>query len=130
MVGTPTVNRALLELWKRSSNQLTTQELEWFSDFTEQAEINARELAEVVENIGCLIGCDEKTGSFQDQDSMMNLLSSLSHQIDAIAGMVFIGSRATDRLNDLEQHHSPAGSNDRAQPTEGLITDAISIDRA
>ncbi|MCQ8103543.1 hypothetical protein NP590_05445 [Methylomonas sp. SURF-2] len=111
-MGAPTVRRALLNLWEKSSQQMNPEELEWFAGFVEQAHLNAEDLAETVAGIGYLIGNDENGGNLQSKHSVMTLLISLSQQIDAIAGMIYIGDCATDRLINPERYQRQAVDNE------------------
>lgn len=113
-MGAPTVRRALLNLWEKSSQQMNPEELKWFAGFVEQAQLNAEDLAETIAGIGCLVGNDPEigAGNFQNKNSVMTLLINLSQQVDAIAGMIYIGDCATDRLINPERYQRQAVDNE------------------
>ena len=55
-------SNVLWELWKRTSDNLSEQELEWFAKATEQARMESRHLRDVVMGMGCLIASDTTRG--------------------------------------------------------------------
>ena len=103
-LGLKTVSNGFFALWEKSVNSLTKEELEWFAQFTDEAELAGKNLSGVLNGLGCLIGSDDNTGSFQDQGAVSELLFNLSHQIDTINGMIQIGSSAEHRLRHPERY--------------------------
>lgn len=101
-LGVATVSAGIAHLWKKTASRLTTEELEWFAGYTEEAEREGQNLASIVMDIGCLVGADTSAGNFRHQSSVSTLLFSISHQIDTINGMLYMGSSAGHRLRDPE----------------------------
>jgi hypothetical protein len=97
-------SNVLWELWKRASDNLSEQELEWFAKATEQARIESRNLRDVVMGIGCLIASDTTSGALQDTQDASSMLYAISAQLDTITGMIEIGSAANDRLRMPEMY--------------------------
>lgn len=91
-------SNVIWELWKRTSDRLSEQELEWFAKATEHAQSEARNLRDVVQGIGCLIASDTTSGALQDTNGASSMLYAISAQLDTITGMIEIGSAANDRL--------------------------------
>ena len=91
-------SNVIWELWKRTSDRLSEQELEWFAKATEHAQSEARNLRDVVQGIGCLIASDTTSGALQDTNGASSMLYAISAQLDIITGMIEIGSAANDRL--------------------------------
>ncbi|HET7831819.1 MAG TPA: hypothetical protein VFK88_02530 [Gallionella sp.] len=99
-----TARRIMSELWDRAADSLSTEELKWFAGSSEFTRMQARNLSEVVEGIGCLIGSDENAGNFQEAGSVTTLLFNISHSIDTIAGMMEISDFAQDRLINADHY--------------------------
>ena len=55
-LGVLTLANGLFRLWEVAANNLSTEQLEFFAEFTEAAETASRNLADVVQDIGCLLG--------------------------------------------------------------------------
>lgn len=109
-LGVLSVSTGIAHLWEKNAHRLSVQELEWFVNFTDQAETETNNLAKMILNLACLIGADEHTGSFQNSRPLSDLLFNLSHQIDTINGMIHIGSRAEDRLRRPELYKKLDGA--------------------
>ena len=95
-------SNVLWQLWERTADSLNTSELEYFAKSTEHAQSEARHLREVVEGIGCLIASDTQSGALQDRDGTSAMLHAISEQLDAISGMIEIGTSASIRLRQPE----------------------------
>jgi hypothetical protein len=79
--------------------RLSKDELEWFARASEEALRATRNLADVLEGIGCLVAADDDdTGSFQSGESISRLLFHVAHSLDHIGALIHIGDFATDRL--------------------------------
>jgi hypothetical protein len=102
--GLCVTSNVLWQLWGRSSDSLSEQELEWFAKATEHAQSEARNLRDVVQGIGCLIASDTTSGALQDRDGSSAMLYAISGQLDTISGMIEIGSAANDRLRMPEMY--------------------------
>jgi hypothetical protein len=100
--GAAIVSTGIFHLWEKVASRLTTEELEWFAKYTSEAERESQNLASIVMDIGCLVGADTDAGSFRSQSSISTLLFSISHQVDTISGMIYIGSCAEHRLRHPE----------------------------
>ena len=96
--GVMRASSAFINLWNKAVNHLTTQELEWFSNLSSPAAMEADNLAEVTENLGCLIYNDKETGYFKSAGDVATLLFNICHQIDTIRGLIHISCDAECRL--------------------------------
>ncbi|WP_445368525.1 hypothetical protein ACH5Y9_03410 [Methylomonas sp. BW4-1] len=97
-LGVRSISKAIDTLWGTSADQLSQQELEWFAGFTDAARNDAEDLARIVSGIGFLIDNDSDAGNFKDKREVMRLLTTISNQIDTIAGMITLGDYASSRL--------------------------------
>ncbi len=97
-----TTRNAMLKLWKRSAPSLTKEELKWFSQATESADIEIISLKETISRVGCLIASDEMSGSIQSRESVSDLLFLIANSLDCIYGLINIGISADDRLQNPE----------------------------
>lgn len=89
--GCLTSSRLMLELWDRSKDNLTINELEWFANAIDRAEHELFNIKDSIERIGCEV---LSSGESQSADSVSKLLFTLHHHLDAIYGLVDIGSAA------------------------------------
>lgn len=101
-----TAGSVMAGLWDKTKDNLSWEELEWFSGATEQAETMVRDMQDVIEGVGCLVCSDGdtdscRTGSFQSPDSTANLLFFITQSLDNIKGMIAIGDSASHRLKNI-----------------------------
>lgn len=96
--GVMRASNVFINLWNKAADHLTTQELEWFSHLSGHAAMEADNLAEVTENLGCLINSDKETGCFESAGNVATLLFNISHQIDTIHSLIHISCDAEGRL--------------------------------
>ncbi|MGZ5050459.1 MAG: hypothetical protein ACXWF8_05300 [Methylobacter sp.] len=101
-LGVPTLSNCLHHLWQAAADNMSNDQLEFFSNLSEKAEQESRNLSDIVMDIGCLIAADKDAGNFQHRDSVSTLLFSLSHQLDAITAMMEVGHSADYRLRNPE----------------------------
>lgn len=85
-------------LWDRAADKLTNEELADVVRISEYATIQARNLSDIIADVGCLIGSDTQAGNFRDRGSVSTLLFSIAHQVDTIAGMLEVSADAEFRL--------------------------------
>jgi hypothetical protein len=97
-LGIKKTSNAFINLWDRAAPHLTEQELKWYSCLSENAELEAQQLASITESIGFMIA-DDETGSFDSSESVSDLLYSISNRLDTIHGLLHIASSAKDKLD-------------------------------
>ncbi len=97
-LSSKTISNCFYELWEASAEHLTEKQLSWFAGFSDYAENQARNLADVVVGIGCLVASDDDAGSFQDKQAIATLLFSINQQLETISGLIHVSSSAADRL--------------------------------
>lgn len=93
-LGVRNASNAFINLWEKAHENLTDDELNWFSSLADVAATEADNIARNIENIGCLVGSDTKTGSFQRPECVANLLFSLSHQVGVISALITVADSA------------------------------------
>lgn len=89
-------------LWEKSQDNLTKDEIKSFGHLTDNALMQADVLAEVVTGIGGLIASDDDVGSFRDKQNVANLMFNISHQVDVLAGLLYVGTRAEDKVKMMD----------------------------
>ena len=94
-----TIHDLLFTLYERTSQTFTKEELEWFAGAIEQAEIVATSLQGAISNAAFLI---EQESMASVKHHMPDLLWSTMHQLDAIRGLLHVGSSAAYRLRHPE----------------------------
>lgn len=90
---------AMSFMWQKAVRELHAHELEWFADGAAQQlsqETNA--LADMLNKLGCLVSCDDESGSFQSADGVANLLLNLSNQVSTLNGLADIAADASYRV--------------------------------
>jgi hypothetical protein len=96
----------ITELWARAANALTRDELKWFAQSCDYTEMQARSLSSVIEGIGCLVVEDglewHGAGNFQSTHDVPDLLFSIAHQVNTLAGLMAVSSGAYARLMNPE----------------------------
>lgn len=97
-----TTSNIMQTLWEKSQDNLSHDEIKQFSNLTDHALMHADALAEVVQGIGGLVQQDDEVGSFHDKREVANLLWNISHQIDVLAGLLYVGTRAEDKLKEMD----------------------------
>ena len=98
-----TTTNILEELWDKAAGNLDQETIKWIAKGAlDTARSMARNLAETIEGIGCLVSNDESAGNFQSSDDLPSLLWGISNSIDTIHGLMLIGWRAKDALDDPE----------------------------
>lgn len=100
-MSTP-VYSALALLLQRAESNLTAADLEELASLSSCASDEALRLARVVEGIACLVyadgGAQGNVGNFQDAADVFELLVSLKHSLETIAGMAHVGAEAAHML--------------------------------
>lgn len=96
-----TTSNLIQTLWEKSQDNLSQKELESFGNITDHAVMQADTLAEVIAGIGGLVCQDDNVGSFHGKQRVANLLCNISHQVDVLAGMMYVGTRAEDKLKTM-----------------------------
>lgn len=99
---------ALTSLYGHAKDHMTAAELREVGDaLTDQAASLARRMDDVLQGIACLVSEDGKhksgAGSFQDGESVFNLLCAMAQQFDTIAGMIEVGTEAKWKAGDVER---------------------------
>lgn len=87
------------ELWERNSHTFTKNELEWFAGAVDQAEIITGSLQDAISSIEYLLSNPGIAGENHD---MPGLLWAISNQLDAIRGLLHVGTSAEYRLRHPE----------------------------
>ena len=92
-------------LMQKAHDNLTPDDWLKLTDLTEAASSQARQLADVTQNIGCLVLSDAESptraGYFQSADEVFCLLVSLSNSFETVAAMAEVGSYAASKLIPL-----------------------------
>jgi hypothetical protein len=98
-----TFSSALLKLWDQAADNLTLEELHWFSDF-DFVDMATMDLHDVIEGIACLVVNDQRennhliTGYFQSPEAISILLFTIANSVDALRGLGFVANDAKHRL--------------------------------
>jgi hypothetical protein len=116
-LGAFKTSRALTMLYGHAAPFLSDAELEHLAGATFQAEIEAANMAELTEALGCVIASDKETGSFDDLTP--TLLFQISNNYDLLSGLIQVGRDADFRLSNPEKAYPP-----RKQPDNGGNTNA------
>lgn len=102
-LGAFTASKALFHLYEAAAPHMSKEQLELMARATEQAQIEAMNLSEIVEGIGLSIADDTKD-DFGWKSRTPTLLFQIAYNIDAIAGMIQLGSCAEHRLQNPDQY--------------------------
>lgn len=98
---------AMTLLTNHGLKNMSLDELKWLSCATDLAEGEARRLGSVCEDIACLVANDDraglKSGNFQNADDVFGLLCVLSHNLNTIAGMIYLGTEAEHKAQELSK---------------------------
>lgn len=92
------------ELWKRTADQLTPSELEWFARAADSALVTMQNIEDVLNGIALLISSDEpskghiRAGSFQSAQDSSILLFFLAESMCHVRAMVAVSDEASHRL--------------------------------
>lgn len=92
------------ELWKRTADQLTPSELEWFARAADSALLTMQNIEDVINGIALLVSSDEpgkghiRAGSFQSAQDSSTLLFFLAESIRHARSMVAVSDEASHRL--------------------------------
>lgn len=100
--GVAEIQTAVQNLWEAGADNLDKEALEWFSGFSDTAQVKCDDLSNTLMNIGCTIMNDDKSGSFQDECDVADLLFLVRDQINAISAMLEISGNAAHRLKHSE----------------------------
>lgn len=90
-------------LWYKSEGNMSSDELEWFSQATSHADFVARNLKSTVAGIGCLVNGDTDNGNFQDKQDVAELLFFLEESLGNIIGMAQVGHNAEYKLRQMAE---------------------------
>ena len=100
--GVPDIIHITQRIWEHAADDLSQEELEWFSLASDEAVRTSSNLAKVINGIGCLVADDDGpercTGCFQSAGSTSVLLFFIAQSVDHIGAMIEIGDAAKDRL--------------------------------
>lgn len=108
-LGAFSTSKALFHLYETAAPHLSQAELELMARATNNAQLEAENLREIVEGLGLLIADDEKDG-WDWQGRTPQLLWQMSHSLDAIAGMIELGTSAAYRLKHPEEFVKPSAT--------------------
>lgn len=92
------------ELWKRTANQLTPSELEWFACAADSALVAMQNIEDVLNGIAMLVSSDGpgeghiRAGSFQSARDCSILLFFLAESMCHVRAMVAVSDEASHRL--------------------------------
>lgn len=89
---------AMSELWNRTADKLTKEELHWFSCSIGHAQTTAINASDAASQVACLVSSDTDSGALQHKESVANYLFHISEQFNLIHGLLDIGMSAKDRL--------------------------------
>ena len=95
----------MYELWKRTADQLTPSELEWFACAAESALLTMQNIEDVLNGIALLVSSDEpgegpiRAGSFQSARDCLILLFFLAESMCHIRALVTVSNEASHRLH-------------------------------
>lgn len=106
--GIKSVDNALRILWDKVSDQLSPEELKWFAGLSDAAAREAKDLANATESLYCHAMAEN------DVDDFSELLLTLSHCANAVAGIADIGASAADRLINPEYYITAANTTNEA----------------
>lgn len=89
-------------LYESAKDNMSADELEYMGNaLTENAADHARRMSTVAEGVACLIDSDTRSGALQSKNELFALLCVLSHEFNAISGMVDVGTEATWKANEM-----------------------------
>lgn len=97
-----TTSQIMQTLWEKSQDNLTKDEIKSFGYLTENALMQVDLLAETVTGIGGFIASDDDVGAFKDKQNVANLMFNIAHQVDVLAGLLYVGTRAEDKLKEMD----------------------------
>jgi hypothetical protein len=104
-LGAFKTSKALFELYETAAPHLSVKQLEFMARAKESAQLQAENMAEIVDGLASLIASDDiDSGDFDRRTS--TLLWQLSYQFDLIAGLVELGKSAEYRLNNPEKQQA------------------------
>jgi hypothetical protein len=92
------------ELFNRAADGMSADELGWLAGASENADFVMRNLATVIEGIGCLVGCDgggEKgraAGNFPGSDDLPPLLWFLAESVRHASALAWVSGEASATL--------------------------------
>lgn len=115
-------------LYRRAEPTMTVDDLDKVAGATYFAHSHADKMATVCEGIACLVDADDgaRTGSFQDRESLFDLMCAVTNSFDEIAALTQLGDDATARKADLLSRCQPAA--ERPQQLEAQPPAASSED--
>lgn len=100
-LGAFKTSKALTCLYNHAAPLLTETELAFIAEASNQALVEAEQMAAIIERIGRFIENDRNCGAFDD--STHTLLWQISNHLDLIVGLTWIGAEADVRLNKLDE---------------------------
>ena len=86
------------ELWDRAAPELSKDELEWFKQSSETAQVSLRNFAAVLKAIGTNVMCDGKSKAFQCNETVAKMLFVFSDYVRCLEAMVSVGDFADEQL--------------------------------
>lgn len=88
------------ELWSRTADTLSPEELDWFAGCTEHGLHAMQNLEDVISTVAGFVVDDvtTKTGGFQDTGGATSLLLTITQSLNSIRGMIEVGQDASARL--------------------------------
>jgi hypothetical protein len=98
----PNTANALRKLWESAADQLTPDELKWFSNLEEFAQVEIDNVSVALRETSSLLYNVDKDAA-PDSEKLSDMLYSFSHQVDTIAKIFEIASSAEYRLNHFEE---------------------------
>lgn len=116
-LGAFKAGKALLHLFDIAESSLSKSELEFMSRAKDSAQLQAENMAEIVDGLASLIANDDAdNGDFKRRTPI--LLWQLSYQFDLIAELIELGASAEYRLNNPDEVQPPRKQADTAATEE------------
>ncbi|MGZ4955580.1 MAG: hypothetical protein ACXV79_10725 [Methylobacter sp.] len=102
-LGAFSVSKALFHLYETAAPHLSKAEIELIARATEHAQLEAENLSEISGGLATLMANDE-SGSWDWKHQTPRLLWQMSYSLDAIAGMIELGTSAAYQLEHPEMY--------------------------
>ena len=103
-LGPYKTSNALFLPYENAAPLLSEEELELLSQAKGRAQLEAENMAEILDGLAALIGNDNEVGF---DSRVPQLLWQVSYQFDLIAGLIELGENAEYRLNNQNKTDAP-----------------------
>ncbi|WP_411725273.1 hypothetical protein [Methyloglobulus sp.] len=95
-------SNVILTLWDNTGDNLGKDDLEFISRIGAYARNELENIGENLENIACMVLEDENAVYFQGGNDVFILLSSVSHQVNMMCGLLALASNAQSTLDNWD----------------------------